>query len=135
MSLLNYRIINGLAYPSYNIDNLNSSNNVRESVRHNIKKENFEMILNENLKGDNCKFKVSKHAGERLKQLGFNKLDYKNLESGIEKARIKGSKNTVLFYKGVAVVVSIENSTLITAIGLNRAEENVFTNIDSAVIL
>lgn len=135
MSLLNYRIINGLAYPSYNIDNLNSSNNVRESVRHNIKKENFEMILNENLKGDNCKFKVSKHAGERLKQLGFNELDYKNLESGIEKARIKGSKNTVLFYKGVAVVVSIENSTLITAIGLNRAEENVFTNIDSAVIL
>ena len=35
----------------------------------------------------------------------------------------------------MALVASIENSTLITVVADGRAKENVFTNIDSLVIL
>jgi hypothetical protein len=34
----------------------------------------------------------------------------------------------------LALVVSVKNRTVITAIGPDRIKENVFTNIDSAVI-
>ena len=50
-------------------------------------------------------------------------------------AEDKGSKNSVMIYKDVALIASIENRTLITAVEKERAESNVFTNVDSVVIL
>lgn len=79
--------------------------------------------------------KLSKHAMQRMQQLRFDNSDYKNIEDGIEKARLKGARNTVLIYKDTAVIASVENNTVITAVDKNRADDNVFTNIDSAVIL
>ena len=40
-----------------------------------------------------------------------------------------------MLYKNVALITSVENRTLITAIENDRAKENVYTNIDSVVIL
>lgn len=50
-------------------------------------------------------------------------------------AQDKGSKNSVMIYKDVALIASIENKTVITAIEKERAKANVFTNVDSVVIL
>ena len=47
----------------------------------------------------------------------------------------KGSRNAVMLYKDVALVASIENRTVITAVEKERAVDNVFTNIDSVVML
>ncbi|MGL4655898.1 MAG: TIGR02530 family flagellar biosynthesis protein [Sarcina sp.] len=132
---MNYRIINGRAYTAYNIDNLNSNNLSQKKVQ---KKEesSFSEILNGKLTDKNdYSFKVSKHASERLRELGFTNRDYKNIENAMEKAKIKGSKNTVIVYRDSAIVASVENNTIITAVDKNRADDNVFTNIDSAVIL
>ncbi len=59
----------------------------------------------------------------------------KNIEKGFEIAEDKNSKNTVMFYKDVALIASVENRTLITAVDKNRTSENIFTNIDSVVLL
>ena len=40
-----------------------------------------------------------------------------------------------MLYKDVALIASVENKTLITAVERDRAKENIFTNIDSVVIL
>jgi len=40
-----------------------------------------------------------------------------------------------MLYKDVALVASIENRTVITAVEKERAVDNVFTNIDSVVML
>ena len=50
-------------------------------------------------------------------------------------AEDKNSKNTVMLYKNVALIASVENRTLITAVDKNRTNENIFTNIDSVVLL
>ena len=50
-------------------------------------------------------------------------------------AKEKNSRNAVMLYKDVALIASVENNTLITAVEKERAKENIFTNVDSVVIL
>ena len=80
-------------------------------------------------------FTVSKHAALRLNEINFTEEDMKQIEKGFEIAKDKNSKNTVMLYKDVALIASIENKTLITAVEKDRAKDNIFTNIDSVVIL
>lgn len=80
-------------------------------------------------------YTLSKHAAERLKEINFTENDMKKIEKGFKLAEDKGAKNSVMVYKDVALVASIENKTVITAVDKNRAESNVFTNVDSVVIL
>ena len=57
------------------------------------------------------------------------------IEKGFQIAKDKNSKNTVMIYKDVALIASVENKTLITAVEKERAKDNIFTNVDSVVIL
>ena len=128
---MGYRIINGRAYPVGNIGGF-QDNNISKNTQ---KSENsFQKVLDKKLQ-DKQGFTVSKHASERLKEINFSENDMKNIEKGFNLAQEKGSKNTVMLYKDVAIIASVENKTVITAVEKNRAEENVFTNIDSVVIL
>jgi flagellar operon protein len=56
------------------------------------------------------------------------------LETAIDKAVAKGAKDSLVLLDDTALVVSAQNRTVITALGMHQAKENVFTNIDSAVI-
>lgn len=132
---MSYRIINGKAYPIGNFPEYKDSVVKKE----NISGETFKDVLNRELerKSSNLKdgFNVSKHAAERLDKLNFSKEDYKEIEKGLGKAREKGSKNTLMLYKEVAIIASVQNNTVITAVDKERSKENIFTNIDSVVIL
>ena len=48
---------------------------------------------------------------------------------------MKGSKESLILLRDLALVVSVNNRTVITAIDKARQKERVFTNIDSTVIL
>jgi flagellar operon protein len=54
---------------------------------------------------------------------------------GIEKAAQKGAKESLVMIDDIALVVSVRNRTVITAVDQQHLKENVFTNIDSAVIV
>jgi flagellar operon protein len=78
----------------------------------------------------------SKHALERLQQRGIT-LDQSTLSrltDGVSRAAGKGSRDSVVFVDGTAYVVSVANNTVITAVGSEHMRQQVFTNIDSAVI-
>ncbi len=62
-------------------------------------------------------------------------MDMKVIGKGFDLAAGKGARNAVMLYKDVALVASIENRTVITAVEKERAVDNVFTNIDSVVML
>ncbi|NLK94063.1 MAG: flagellar biosynthesis protein [Clostridiales bacterium] len=129
---MGYRIVNGKAYPVGNIGGFQNTNNITKDK--NKSKTNFQDILNKKI--DETKgFTVSKHASERLKNIDFSDKDMEVIEKGFKLAEGKGSKNSVMLYKDVALVTSIENKTIITAVEKDRAGENIFTNIDSVVIL
>ncbi|WP_300386311.1 TIGR02530 family flagellar biosynthesis protein [Clostridium sp.] len=125
---MSFRVVNGKAYPIGNFELPNSS-----SVEKKNQGVNFKDVLNETINKE--EYTVSKHASERLKSLDFSEEDMRNIGKGFEMAEKRGAKNSVMLYKDVALITSIENKTLITAIEKERAKDNIYTNIDSVVIL
>ena len=78
----------------------------------------------------------SKHALARIQRRGIE-LDpatLGRLSQGVGRAAGKGSRDSLVLVDGTAFVVSVSNRTVITAVGAEHMKDNVFTNIDSAVI-
>ena len=83
------------------------------------------------------RLKVSNHAQTRLQSRGLS-MDgpqWQRVMDGVEKAAAKGAKESLVMVDDVALVVSVKNRTVITAVGQDQLKDNVFTNIDSAVIV
>ena len=81
--------------------------------------------------------KFSKHAIGRLEErqidLSTDQLD--RLQSGAQVAGEKGIKDSLIMVDQLAFIVNIPNQTVVTAIDQAEAKNNVFTNIDGAVIM
>ncbi len=78
----------------------------------------------------------SRHALQRVQRRGIE-LDagtLSRLSAGVGRAAAKGSRDSLVLVDGTAFVVSVSNHTVITAVGSEHMKDNVFTNIDSAVI-
>ena len=81
--------------------------------------------------------KFSGHAQTRLasRRITLSGDDVARLGSAITKAAAKGSKDSLMLMDRTAFVVSVANRTVITAVAQDALKENIFTNIDSAMIL
>lgn len=99
-----------------------------------IKKTSFEQVLEKQLQGE---LKFSQHARQRLqsRNIKLGEAQLARLEDAVGKAREKGARDSLILMDNLALVVSIKNNTVITAVDEQNLKENVFTNIDSAVIV
>lgn len=127
---MGFRVINGVAYPVGNFQLPKGTS----SEKTNDNKASFKDILKSEISKQE-EYTLSKHAANRLKEINFTEDDMKEIGKGFKIAENKGSKNSVMLYKDVALIASIENKTVITAVDRERTKENIFTNIDSVVIL
>lgn len=78
----------------------------------------------------------SGHASRRMEQRGVQ-LDeerMRRLETAVGRAEAKGSRDSLILLDDLALVVSIQNRTVVTAVDEASQKEHVFTNIDSVVI-
>ena len=94
----------------------------------------FEQVLNQVLGG----VKFSQHASQRLqtRNINLSQIQLQQLNSAVDKAAQKGSRESlILMNNELALVVSVTNRTVITAMDGASIKDNVFTNIDSAVIV
>lgn len=93
----------------------------------------FNQILNQEISG----LKFSQHALQRLqsRNINLNQTELSKLNSAVEKAAQKGAKESLILMDNLALVVSVKNKTVITAMDGANIKDNVFTNIDSAVIV
>jgi flagellar operon protein len=57
------------------------------------------------------------------------------MKEAVAKAESKGVKDTLVLMDDLAFVINTRNRTVITAVNSNELRENVFTNIDGAVII
>jgi flagellar operon protein len=78
----------------------------------------------------------SRHALARVQRRGIELTPstLSRLAEGVGRAASKGARDSLVLVDGTAFVVSVSNRTVITAVGSEHMKENVFTNIDSAVI-
>lgn len=81
--------------------------------------------------------KFSKHASTRLNSRQINLSDEQmvRLNSGIDQAQAKGISESLVLMDNIAMVVNIENRTVVTALDHSEATNHVFTNIDGAVVI
>lgn len=85
--------------------------------------------------GDEIKF--SKHASSRLedRNITMTKEQLTRLSEGTAKAQEKGIKDSLVMIDSLAFIVNVPNKTVVTAMDQTETDENIFTNIDGAVIV
>ena len=86
--------------------------------------------------GGPAPLQFSRHALARAERRGIplDAATLGRLSEGVGRAASKGSRDSLVLVDGTAFVVSVSNRTVITAVGSEHMKDNVFTNIDSAVI-
>lgn len=121
---LESRLINS---SKQSIGNQNSNNNSKT----------FNSVLGNLINESEKEIKFSKHAMERMesRNIQLTDMDIKRLNSAFDKAEIKGVKDALILMDNQAFIASIKNKTVITAVEKETMEENIFTNIDGAVII
>ena len=86
---------------------------------------------------DSQKVRFSKHAAARVEQRGIEVTDnlLNDLNQAVGKAREKGAKDVVVIGQQGAFIVNIPNNIVVTTMTSQEMKQNIFTNIDSAVLL
>ncbi|MCM1102767.1 MAG: flagellar protein [Clostridium sp.] len=81
--------------------------------------------------------RFSKHAMNRLAERNIRLTDDQldRLNEGTMKADRKGIKDSLIMVDELAFIVNVSSNTVITAMDNHRTDEQVFTNIDGAVIM
>jgi len=104
--------------------------------KENLSSKNFESVLQRiQIKDEEIKF--SKHAISRMdvRDMTLSHEELKRLKSGFNKAEEKGVKDALILIGDKAFIASIKNKTVITTVNKEQLKDNVFTNIDGAVIV
>lgn len=95
----------------------------------------FDKILNQKIKDKDLK--VSQHAKTRMEKrnITLSSTQREKLVQAVNKAEKKGIRESLILADDLAFIVSIKNKTIITVIDGPNIKENVFTNIDGAVVI
>ncbi|HEM55367.1 MAG TPA: flagellar protein [Thermodesulfobium narugense] len=93
----------------------------------------FAEILNNEISSIN----FTNHASKRLESRGISlsSQDISRMNYAMERLAKKGSKESLVLMDNKAFVVNPKSKTIITAVSQENLKDNVFTNIDSAIIL
>ena len=118
--------INGISVPFVPIGDYNGNNTRIKSPG-----DSFESIFQKELE----KVKFSSHALKRLEERNIELSDdeMSKINTAVDRAELKGSKDSLVMMNSTAFIVNIPNRTVITAMPIADSKENVFTNIDSVV--
>ncbi len=96
----------------------------------------FEKALEKELeKSQSLKF--SAHAEKRLKERNIVLAgeDLAKIDRAVRQAEAKGSRESLIIYGDLALITSVRNKTVVTAMDGSSSEDYVFTNIDSTIIV
>jgi flagellar operon protein len=96
--------------------------------------QNFQDILESKLQEPKLKFSAHAEARMRLRNVDLGSAQLAKLQDAVDKAKAKGARESLIIMEGNVFVVSVKNGTVITVVDGASARENVFTQIDSAVL-
>jgi flagellar operon protein len=103
--------------------------------RQSANREPFQAILDGELKTEGLKF--SAHAEERIRtrNIRMSPEEIRILSDAIDQVARKGGRESLVVTNQAAYVVNVPYRTVITALGADGLQSNVFTQIDSAIIV
>ncbi len=101
-----------------------------------VKGENsFDALLNQKIEERGVRF--SRHAVERMagRNIRVGPEELSKINEAVDRAAEKGAKESLFVLDRHAFIVSVENRTVITVMDRESMRDNLFTNIDSAMVL
>lgn len=80
---------------------------------------------------------LSSHAAKRLheRNISIDGEEYMKIKDAMGKLRSKGGKDSLVITSKAAYIVDVRNNKIVTAIDKGSMNENVFTKIDSTVVM
>ena len=96
-----------------------------------------EILESRSLQGGDGTLKISRHALGRLndRNIELSAGQLERLEDGAKKAERKGIRDSLVIVDQLAFIVNVPNQTVVTAMDSTETNENIFTNINGAVII
>lgn len=123
------------------IQNINfkvlNNNNFRKTqqIHRDVPKSAFDDLLK--LEEQRQSIKFSKHAAEKMqvRDINLDNMEIMRIEEAIDKASKKGVKEALILMDDKAFIANIKNKTIVTSINKEQLKNNMFTNIDGAIII
>ena len=80
---------------------------------------------------------LSTHAMKRLQErnLVLDKEEYSKLQTAMDKLKLKGGQDSLVITGKAAYILDVPKNTIVTAIDKDSIGENVFTKIDSTILM
>ena len=96
----------------------------------------FARILQQSIEESNAQITFSKHAIQRMdaRQIEVSPQLMTKMDDAVGKAESKGVKEALILNGGTAFIVNIPSRTVVTTMNGGEMKDNIFTNIDGAVI-
>lgn len=122
---MSFRIERGQIIPSPKQQTNKSRNKINND---------FQRILEESI-NRNEKVKISAHAQQRMieRDINLEEKDMNLIKEAMNNLERKGARESLMLYKDMAFIASVNNRTIITA--LEYEDMDVVTNIDSAIVV
>jgi len=101
-----------------------------------ISKNNFNDFFQNAVKNSQD-IKFSKHAQTRMQErkIELSQFELEKIKEAVSKAGSKGIKDSLVLLESVALIINVPSKTVVTTVEKGSIKENIFTNIDGAVIL
>lgn len=80
---------------------------------------------------------LSTHAMRRLQErnISIDKEEYTKLQTAMDRLKLKGGQDSLVITGKAAYIVDVPKNTIVTAIDKENIGENVFTKIDSTILM
>lgn len=114
------------------INSVKNKNNNIASETSQVNGKSFDDLLNQKL----GQLEFSKHATKRISErdIEVNETTGLKLMEAMDEAKSKGLKNVLVMMNNSAFILDTSSNKVVTAVGKDDLKENIFTNIDGAVI-
>lgn len=123
--------INGINVPfipAGGVENLNKNSSANSKIQGT---SSFNDVFAKELQ--NIKF--SGHAQSRIisRNIELNENDMLRLETAVGKAETKNSRDSLILLDDKAFIINVPNRTVVTMMSKDQLDDNIITQIDSAV--
>lgn len=113
-----------------------AKSNPQQTTETNKSSGEFGQLLQQSIE-KNQRLTFSKHALQRMdsRQIQVSPQLVSQISNAVEKAKSRGIKDALILNGQTAFIVNVPSSTVVTTMSGQEMTNNVFTNIDGAVIL
>lgn len=131
--------VNNILIPNVSKISTDKKVNLDNKLGKGVENSEFNKLLQEQVQssGQDHGIQLSTHAVKRLQErnLSMDSDEFFKLKGAMEKLKTKGGQDSLVITDKAAYIVDVPKNKIVTAIDKNNILENVFTKIDSTVIV